>query len=758
MSESETRATLSKGRQSWCVIFRHPVCRTPDGKQKLRIRRGLGTGDRQRAEELVGELNAILSDKELWSPAGRAVAESRYDHRVVEAFFAPMLPASHDPWQIREEVIPLPGGPGSGDSYVRALLLGTTGSGKTTVVRQLLGTDPKVERFPSTSAAKTTICDLEAILDDGPFRGVVSFMPKDRVRQYVEECVLAAAVAGMNNRNRQEVHRRLFEHSDQRFRLSYIIGNPETLSRRTDGSDDLFDEEVVEEIEGSSAEERDRLLARIEEITEELATLGRNAAADRIAFANELSIGLDDASREELEALQELVEDKLAGAEAMQRLVDSILEDVEARFEFVEIGELVQGDSNWPTHWTFETDDRKEFLDAVGRFSSNHAGSFGRLLTPVVDGIRVAGPFAPDWEEGEGCKLVLLDGQGIGHTADSASSLSTAVTSRFRIVDCIVLVDNAAQPLQAAPCTVLQTLVMSGYEEKLVLAFTHFDSVKGDNLSSLSAKKTHVIGSLENAVHAIGRAQGREAEASLRKVIHDDRIVFLANIHERLDYDTRAGRFSQSELRRLLALIQTSKVHPAPIEFTPVYDIANLVLAVQKAAVEFQDRWGGLLGRDSRSMVPREHWGRIKALSRRLGYFGIDEYDTLRPVGDLIRCLQTYLSQFLLNPVEWKPGAPPPDSGKHQDAVDRIKNEVFTLLHEMARKRVLEYHLREWIVAYDLRGKGSTIDRADCIVGILGEAAPIPSEIPRTSTREFLAEMRRLIEAAVKSAGGELRG
>lgn len=758
MSDVENKATLSKGRQSWCVIFRHPVCKGPDGKQKLRVRRGLGTSDRKRAEELVAELNSILAAKDLWSPAGREVAATRYDQKVVDAFFSPMLPDPHDPWGIREKVIPLPGGPDSEDGFVRALLLGTTGSGKTTVVRQLLGTDPKTERFPSTSAAKTTICDLEAVLMDGPYRGVVSFLPKDRVRQYIEECVMAACVAGMNGRSRQEVLRRLLEHSDQRFRLSYVIGNPETLSYTSADVDDEFEDETVEESTGLSAEERSRLLARIEEITSELSVLSKQAVDNRVAFARELSISLNEASREELEALQELVEDKLAGTELTHTLVDSILDDVEARFQLIDKGELALTDGNWPSYWKIETNDRADFLESVGRFSSNHAGSFGRLLTPVVDGIRVAGPFGPAWDSEVEHNLVLLDGQGIGHTADAASSLSTGITSRFRIVDCIVLVDNAAQPLQAAPCAVLQTLVMSGYEEKLLLAFTHFDAVVGDNLSSLAAKKTHVIGSFENAVHAIGRSHGREAESSLRKVLHDGRVVFLANIHEKLDLGTKPGRFAESELRRLVNLVRTSRVPPAPIEFTPIYDVANLVLAIQKAAVEFQDRWGGILGRDSRSTVPREHWGRIKALSRRLGYFRLDEYDTLRPVSDLIRCLQIYISQFLLNPMAWEPEPPPSDLDKTPEAVDRIKNEVFTMLHELARKRVLEEHLREWIEAYDLRGKGSTFERANSIVDILQEAAPIPSEIPRTSTQAFLTEMRRLIAKAVESGGGRLRG
>ena len=48
------KATLSRspGRSAWAVIFRHPVRLDPDGKPGRRVRRGLGTGNREEAERL----------------------------------------------------------------------------------------------------------------------------------------------------------------------------------------------------------------------------------------------------------------------------------------------------------------------------------------------------------------------------------------------------------------------------------------------------------------------------------------------------------------------------------------------------------------------------------------------------------------------------------------------------------------------------------------------------------------------------------
>lgn len=85
--------------------------------------------------------------------------------------------------ELRDSVLPLPT---RDDGYRRVLMLGTAGAGKTTVVRQLLGTNPRTERFPSTSTAKTTVADTEIIPSDEPFfRAAVTFMPREEVEDHL---------------------------------------------------------------------------------------------------------------------------------------------------------------------------------------------------------------------------------------------------------------------------------------------------------------------------------------------------------------------------------------------------------------------------------------------------------------------------------------------------------------------------------------------------------------------------------------------
>src|SRR5688572_15448061 len=139
MAERRHKATLSKGRSGWCVIFRHPTCMTPDGKQKLRVRRGLGTRDEAEAQLLVNQLNEILADEDHWNLTSRIKAEAKYHKQIVAAFYDHLEPEKRDGWAERERMMPLPT---NKDGYAKVQFIGTTGAGKTTVVRQLLGTDP----------------------------------------------------------------------------------------------------------------------------------------------------------------------------------------------------------------------------------------------------------------------------------------------------------------------------------------------------------------------------------------------------------------------------------------------------------------------------------------------------------------------------------------------------------------------------------------------------------------------------------------
>jgi energy-coupling factor transporter ATP-binding protein EcfA2 len=735
----------SQGRGGWCALFRHPLRRDKDGKPQ-RVRKGLGTQDDDEADQLVEQLNRLLEDESYWTLTEKERAAREFDSRVVSIFYDDIEARVEDPLAARDSVIQLYG---PEDGYSRVLFVGTTGAGKTTLLRQLIGTDPKKERFPSTSTAKTTVFDTEIVCAGGSYRAVVSFLSRERVRFYIEECVAAAVSAAAEGEDEKQVLRRLLEHSDQRFRLTYVLGTlrKEQQDELTDEEDE--DAELVNEPEAVELKEDERkeLESRLREFLDRVKELGATLADE---VAGRLDINIDDLSSEERDAFLELMEDELRDNEKAQAIVDDIVDEVETKFALLKNGSIVPP-SGWPKIWSYETEDRSEFIGTINRFSSNYAPNFGRLLTPIVQGMRVSGPFRPVWDsDGEIPRLVLIDGEGLGHTPESASSLPTSVTKRYEKVDAILLVDNAAQPMQAGAQAVLRSLAVSGHDSKLRIVFTHFDQMKGDNLPNQEAKKNHVTASLDNAISGLESALGSGAVRGLRRYLEGN-TFFVSKIQEELS--PRAG-FTRNELTKLLEALLSVGKEMFFGEALPIYDTGNLVLGVRSATEQFNDYWRARLNLGFKLGVDAEHWTRVKALSRRFASQAEDQYDTLRPVADLIRLLSEHINPFITKPRGWKPYEPSEE--EKQIVIDKVAREFFSRLHDLANRRLFMEHVAKWGEAFSRSGTGSTRVRARDIRGVYEEAAPVPGETPEPESAELLDDIRTMFKESAEAAKAEV--
>jgi energy-coupling factor transporter ATP-binding protein EcfA2 len=754
MATQQFRASLSRGRKSWCMIFRHPLRPASDGRPGLRIRRGLGIDDTQKAQVLVDQMNELLVDESYWKASMRENASRRFEPRIVAAFYEDIETKAEDPWAVRDEVVPIPG---PHEGYARALLVGPTGAGKTTLLRQLIGSHPKRDRFPSISTAKTTIFDTEIVFDSAPYRCVVSFLPRDRVRSYIEECVIAAVSAGVEGSDDDLVLRRLLEHSEQRFRLSYLLGTVlegrrgEEEEGGDDDSDDLGSETAVTETGPPEIGEEER--ARMESVLRSfLQRVSKIADALRTELAAQLDIDLSLLKPEDQDSFVELVESSLFENEEAQQLVDDILDEVESKFMLLKEGSYERDQSEWPRRWSYETPDRDPFIRAINRFSSNYAPHFGRLLAPVVQGMRVAGPFRPVWQgsDSNSSRFVLIDGEGLGHAPASAFTLPTSITRRYEIADVILLVDSATQPMQASAQAVLRSISASGHDSKAAVLFTHFDQVRGDNLPNLTARKNHVWASLENAINAVDEAVTLGAGKKLKRHLKG-RVFFVSQIQEVL---SEGAHQTRNELCRLVAVFQAASERKKKPIARPVYDLANLVLCVHSATQQFHDQWNARLGFTYSAEVQTEHWTRVKALARRFANQWEDQYDTLRPVADMIRLLSERLAHFISKPRSWDP----PDAGEEEReiATERVAQEVYSALHKLLSERFSQEHLNEWVTAYAYRGTGSTRLRSRDIRGIYESASPILAEAPNPDASSFLDAIRDLFREAASKADAEI--
>ncbi len=736
------------GRKGWSIIFRHPV-RTDDltGKPGKRVHRGLDTRDRLEANRLVDEMNAILADQQYWNVAARELAAQRFDPRVVDIFFDKMAPEEIDSALIREQSIRLPDS--AHDDYRRVLLLGTTGAGKTTVVRQVLGTNPATERFPSTSVSRTTVSDTEIVICEGSFRAAVTFFSRDEVRERLDECISAAALAAHRGADDAEIVRRLLSNADQRFRFNYVLGNGGAPILPDDEEDEVpldLEPEDLGQIDFSAtgqvlASAVTAIRAAVPQIVARLSTTVGGTEADQVVLNELFEENLDHLLRED---------------EATAEVADHLMDEIEARFDLLPDKSLRKTRQGWPLSWSFESEDRREFLRAVLRFSSNYAPLFGRLLSPLVNGIRVAGPFQPAWHTGPVPRLVLLDGEGLGHTPDSAAAVSTKTRRHFHSVDAILLVDSASSVMQAAPTEALKTIAAAGQAGKLIYCFTNYDRLKNmDNLPDHASKEQHIIGSVENVLRTIGDELGPFHERILRQRLEDTRF-FLGGIDKYLQPAKKADQRTIDQFGKLLAAIEDVVKRPEPTPVRPEYDRMNVVLAVRAAAENYQHRWRALLGIEAHAGFNKEPWPRIKALTRRLAEGWQDEYRELRPVAELVAFLEKRLARVVENPIAWQ-GTEPSDEEKQQ-VFSLFEVQITERLNELASRRVRAERITEWQLAYNQSGPGSTFRRASLLADdVYGKAAPVPDSVPSPDRNQFLREVLACVDAAAESVGIKLR-
>lgn len=745
-------AKLTRGanRTFFSIDFRHPVKKDRAGRFGLKVRRGLGTDDEEQAEQYLAEMNAVLADKSLHRPTARVEALARFSAIVVDAFYRDLEPVPSSRAADRDRHIALPT---AEDGYASALLIGTTASGKSTLVRQFLGTSPDTERFPSTAPGRTTVSDQEFVLrPDGGYAAVVSLLPRDLVAVKVEDALVEAALAHLHGRARHEVARVMLSPREGRFRLSYILGSARSIipqgstehAAAIDNGDDDDDD-------GLSDEQSSRA-TRVAEFTQRLIDL-TNGVAQVIARlrnvdAPELCTGVDR------DSVEQDIDTGLRDSMEFVDLVDDVLDEIALRFDDVALGEY-EGGGGWPHTWSIRAPEteRTNFLSALRPFTGINAAQHGSLLTPLVEGIRVAGPFQPKWQNSnEPLRLVLIDGEGVGHNPETLRSLPGAVTDRIATVDRVILVDSASQPMLEGPTLVARTLERLGASAKLHLCFTHIDEMRrAENLPTLADKAAHVRDAAREVLHHLARELGRPHLQELERAL-DERTFFVAGIDEVLP---DRARFTRGQLSNLARALRHAPLAPAELT-APTYDLDNVVIAIAAAATDYVETYRSLLRLPSQRSAHPVAWQTAKAATRYASQFGLDGYGSFRPAADLARMLGERLARFLASPITFEPENCTEDA--KESATARVRQELAKRLDPWIREQLLSKPLTLWVRAYEHRGSGSTRLRALDIDVLNLAAVPPSSEEGDAESTRFRTEVKQLVIDAIREGGGHIHG
>jgi len=667
---------------------------------------------------------------------------------------------------VRESLLP---GPSQSSGYRTVLVVGPTGAGKTTLAQQLIGSDPAQEHFLSTSAAKTTIAETELLCAPGDYYAVVTFLSRYEVRSAVEECVEAAALALHQRRPTDEIRRKLLQHRNQRFRLNYIIG--EGLVDRDEHDDvpihppcELCRQPAVghwlDEAAATSARRRcvehmsDGLppkylkwepFSDLVEDTEPDPTLLIRESTEALLEWTMTVMGnlvdhLDGRIDQDMdETDREVVLGERIGVHPhTQQVVDRLMAEIELRFLILDQWALTRGEDGWPLYWRTQSTERRDLIADVSRFTSNAAQQFGMLLTPLVAGIRVRAPFHPDWMP-DIPYLMLIDGEGLGHTPESVTSLPGSLTRMFDLVDTILLVDNAQQPMAATAAASLHQVAAAGHADKLTVCFTHFEMVKGRNLRSYDDRRNHVLGSLEQAVSSFGEEYGRAAGRALRDRL-DAHTFFVAEIDQQLEPSTSARTID--ELRNLIGALRSDTSSMGLSTSRPGYARDRFMDAINEGLESFHDEWRqSLRGHDAESGVQR---AKVRGLASRYARLADDEHDSLRPVGDLHRQITERMRRVIEEPTHWQ--GEEPGSAERQRLFDFFAREAGSVVRRVVRDRLLDTAGHLWTEAYEMVGDDAADRRTTYILESIFDSR-VPRSLSPSEPSEFVSELLDAIDS-----------
>jgi hypothetical protein len=737
--EYTARKIKSPGRSFYSVGFRHPR-RQERGKPGRQVCKGLGTDNEAEADRLVADLNKLLASPELHAIGSEQEARRQgIDPRIIEIFYEGMEASSTDPREQRNQMLPFPEG------HTLNLLMGITGSGKSTLLRRLIGST--ADRFPATSINRTTTCQLEIITGAEDYTAVVTLLSQHQAQQEVVESLSAAVLKAVKGEPDARVMTELLEQSDMRFRLKYILGDWED-----EESDDEF--VVASEIEKGDADGVSSDLRAQRAFLENLLKRIRHVAGAARLPVEEILGKLDSLIGDELDYALDEMQEAAEQSDAFLDMVAEVMVEIRFRFDEITDGKFSKSPTGWPAawKWTVATDKKENFLKVIRKFTGNSKSQWGTLLTPLVNGVRVQGPFRPEWAPAN-YNHVFIDTEGLLHGRANAD-VPTELTELFKLVDSIVLVESAKNALNSpAAAKVFEAVASTGYTKSFALLFTHMDHASGEDLRDGKAKKEKVFGGVRNVLdNQIAKALSRDAARHLEIQLQENTFYF-AHLDGRFPTrdEVQIKKFEKRLGKQLLDFVVCLAARKQPdlrLPGYPKYSMRSLGLAVREASLAFIESWEAKLGFkyvDGESPVP---WQSLKALSRRYAEGWLRDGYWLRPIDQLTANLRNVLTKFLDNPIEW--GGKPVSDEEKLVILDGLKQRITEPLAGIAEERLRRLPMVDWQAAYGLRDKGSTVVRRHRVRSIFQAQIPVPESRSDRASELWMEEIEKVVTRVVE--------
>ncbi|MFC4306402.1 hypothetical protein [Cohnella boryungensis] len=639
---------------------------------------------------------------------------------------------------------------------LRTVLLGRFGVGKSTLIKACTNFSENID-FPVTDTARTTTYTTEYVFKDpftvSKFAFAVAFKPESELKLKLEEAstrALRKAVQLALKPNEvidstieEEVLKAFVTDPERLFKNEYIFGKYYGKNHPKRYDDTKKEQIVWWEHLYNQIDQLMRLM-----FIEEGISLESEENWSRIEGIEEKLLELSKRSETQ-------------SASKLQNIIDNLMNTIRQRAELLcseleadDLGKAFRNSTGSITGFFTREYDESNVERVITLFTSTQAKHFSRLLTPIVDHIRIEVPYNERFpEELRKQQIIITDTVGIEHakTTDTRS-IEGSTKYFFEQYNCITVVDDASKSMDSTTTNILRSLFGSAAKGKIFLTYTFYDKFDKKDFEDEADKDFELLGLQDAALRKIADELSYD---NTNWMIEDlkERTIFLKDLVPGTRQIESIIKYFQKMVAHKAEMNDFKQIQPLN-KNKPIlgYNYKKLALVFAQTQQEFLEQ--------QRQIYFQEylHWKTAEALTWRLysgsTYF-IGSYKTLRPVDDFCDLLLHKLHHFLSNPAE--------ENFVHKnDRIENLSEKVKDWLKELVGDSVKKMSNKEfvgryhefWRIAYNEHGFGSDLRRRKIIMEVFNKVLP-PLQMDASNNADiWIDALENMIEEAIEKMGG----
>lgn len=401
--------------------------------------------------------------------------------------------------------------------FPATLLIGASGSGKTTFIKQLIGSVDT--NFPATMQSNTTVGSMIAVIQNDTNELIASakLVNKSALEDRLEQAYIQIVKQVLRSEKRiaDILYDNITIFDDKKVKLHYIISK-----------DDIDSPQLLTTLKKESSEIWESFIKTSSDFPFYVSKdFSKNFSVEFFAAFEEFieeNLEKSQVVEEVIEIIKERIKNIVLSCFDFLKAQEGIAISIEVIDEssVVQLGndksfefpKMITVSASYQDNRKPDNNLRQIFFRSLEYVSAANELNQGKTIFPVIEHLRIKGNFKPLWYgEAEQQNYILIDSEGIGHdiTNQSVSMQMREIMSRC---NAITVIQNGAEQMQTAFAETLRSLIYNGWIDKTKFCFNRMESFDPKAHASIESKLTFINSNIKNALKQIVSSEKREEQ------------------------------------------------------------------------------------------------------------------------------------------------------------------------------------------------------------------------------------------------------